>query len=152
MGWDLRKQPQIDTQRGRPRKERDPQEIQVPDMNVGDVFQDTSIQNISIARKLDFAKPQHERQEHRLREDELFSHLRHYLSLVDSLLNEVDEIQRDIRSDSRDRVKADIWQTYEREWKNIYTQNQALWVSMAAGPLARFVHDESLQERLQQHH
>lgn len=47
--------------------------------------------------------------------DALFLHLKQYLSLVNNLLSEIEEIKYEIRIGSRDRVRAKIWEAYDRE-------------------------------------
>ena len=117
MGWHLQEQPYVNSQRGAPRKRSDPQEAHAPHMDTGDMFLSTSIQNMPVKQEPNDTKPQREIQDNEPAEDELFSHLKHYMSLVNNLLNEVDELKYDIRVDSRDRVKVEILRTYKHEMK-----------------------------------
>lgn len=67
---------------------------------------------------------------------ELVFHLKHYLSLVNKLLTEVDDVKYEIRVDSRDRARTDVCQAYRREIEQLRTAHGFSSVSLAQQPLA----------------
>ena len=144
MDLDLQERPQVSSQGTEPRKRRTPQEAHTPYMNTGDFILSTSAQDMPMTPELEDTKPRQEIQENGPVEADLFSHVKHYLSLVNNLLDEIDELKYDIRIDSRDRVKVDVLQAYKREINLLDTSNQHLWGLMAAKPIAPLV--DSLQK------
>ena len=82
------------------------------------------------------------------RNDILMSHLKHYLSLVNNLLDEVDKAKYEIRGGSRNGIRHSISQAYQREMRplDISTQpSEALSAKVQLAPLIAGV-----QRRLEQ--
>ena len=146
MSSPLQEQPQVNVHGTGQRKRHEAQKVPAPHMGTDDIFLSTNVQNLPRNLEIQDTKPRQEMQENDRVEDEFFSNLKHYLSLVNNLIDEVGEPKYDIRIDSRDRVKGQILQTYEREMDLLDTPDQNIWGLMAAKPIAPLV--ESLQKHL----
>lgn len=92
-------------------------------VNINNMYINSNVQSRSTPRGFEKTEQSPNTQELGSEEDTLFSHLKHYLSLVNNLLDEVDEIKYEIRIDSRDRVRTDICQAYQREMKQLDTSH-----------------------------
>lgn len=112
----------------------------------GNVCTSTMVQDWSVPRCSETSKSVGDAHGTGVEENELISHLKHYLSLVNKLLSEVDDIKYEIRVDSRDRARTDVCQAYRREIEQLRTAHGFSSVSLAQEPLAPMF--TILEERL----
>ncbi len=136
-----------DTQNRGHRKGMSP-DMGTANVNIKEMYFNANVQGMSIPRDLEKPEQSRETQEAGAEEVTLFSHLKHYLSLVNNLLKEVDKIKYEIRIDSRDRVRTDICQAYQREMKQLDTSHKNSKSVLAEQELAPLV--AGVKRRLEQ--
>ncbi len=129
-------------------KSMSPERATTESANINNMYINANVQGLPIPRGFEKTKQSRKKQKVGSEEDTLFSHLKHYLSLVNSLLDEVDEIKYEIRVDSRDRVRTDICQAYQREMKHLDTSHKSTRVVLAEQQLAPLV--AGVKRRLEQ--
>lgn len=128
-------------------KSMSPERATTASANVNNKYINANFQSLSIPL-FDKTKQSRKKQKVGSEEDTLFSHLKHYLNLVNSLLDEVDEIKYEIRVDSRDRVRTDICEAYQREMKHLDTSHKSTRMVLAEQQLAPLV--ARVKRRLEQ--
>lgn len=129
-------------------KSASPERAATPNVNINNVYINANVQNMSMGRKSEKGQQPREAHKEGGKGNDLFSHLKHYLNLVTNLLNEVDEIKYEIRIDSRDRVRTDICQAYQREMKQLDTSHETVEIALAQQQLAPLV--AGVKRRLEQ--
>jgi len=129
-------------------KSMSPERATTASANINNMYINTNVQGLPIPRGFEKTTQLRKKQKVGSEEDTLFSHLKHYLSLVNSLLDEIDEIKYEIRVDSRDRVRTDICEAYQREMKHLDTSHKSTRMVLAEQQLAPLV--AGVKRRLEQ--
>lgn len=147
-GCGIEMQREQDTQNHDHSKSMSPKRTATANVNINNMYINADVRSMSIPRGFEKTEQPRKAQELESEEDTLFSHLKHYLSLVNNLLDEVDEIKYEIRVDSRDQVRSDICQAYQREMKQLDTLHTNMRFEQAEQKLAPLV--AGVKRRLEQ--
>ena len=130
------------------KENRDLKGIETANVNAKDLHINANFLGVSAPPVFERAEQAEHGQTVEPRNDTLMSHLKHYLSLVNNLLDEVDKAKYEIRSNSRDGIRRSISQAYQREMRPLVISTQTSEALLAKDQLAPLI--AGVQRRLEQ--